>query len=256
MSLNIHNLRLAHGKHVLFENINLPTYRPGQLVAVLGPNGVGKSSFVKALAGIHSYTGNAKLNDKELYSLTQRERLQLLGYVPQTLPQASSLLTYEVVMSSAQSLAGYTDTTSIAQHVEVTFSKLGIAHLAMQPMHKLSGGQKQMISLAQALVRKPSLYLLDEPTSALDLNWQIQVLEAVRLEVSTNQSIGLLISHDINLALRYCDQIVLLSQGEVLSVGQPQECLTTENIRRAYNVEARVEHCSKGYPIVLVDKAL
>ena len=256
MSLHINNLRLAHGKHVLFESINLPTWTPGSLIAVLGPNGVGKSSFVKALAGIHHYTGSVKLGDKEISSLTQRERLQHLGYVPQALPQGSSLLAYEVVMSSAQSLISRLGKAGLVEQVEYAFAKLGIKHLAMLPMHKLSGGQKQMVALAQALVRTPSLFLLDEPTSALDLNWQIQVLEAVHSEVSTQQSIGLLISHDINLALRYCDQIVLLTHGEVLSVGKPLECLTTENIRRAYNVEARVERCSKGFPIVLVDKAL
>jgi iron complex transport system ATP-binding protein len=256
MSLSIQNLHLAHGKHVLFNDISLPAIAAGSLVAVLGPNGVGKSSLVKSLAGIHSYKGEAKLNDFELSSMTQYQRLKHLGYVPQALPQASSLLAYEVVMSSAKSLAANESSMRITDKVEQAFMTLGITSLAMKPMHKLSGGQKQMISLAQALVRQPSLYLLDEPTSALDLNWQIRVLEAVRSEVTQKQSIGLLISHDINLALRYCDQIILLAPNELLSAGSPMQSLTSKNIRRAYNVDARIEKCSKGYPIVLVDQAL
>lgn len=256
MSLIINKLRLAHGKHILFDDISLPPIKAGTLVAVLGPNGVGKSSLVKSLAGVHSYTGQVRLHDIELSSSTQHERLKHLGYVPQTLPQASSLLAYEVVMSSAQSLSGKKSHTQIDANVERAFATLGMSTLAMMPMHKLSGGQKQMVALAQALVRQPSLYLLDEPTSALDLNWQIRVLEAVRSEVTQKQSIGLLISHDINLALRYCDQVVLLAHGELLSVGDPITCLTVENLRRAYRVEARIEQCSKGYPIVLVDNAL
>lgn len=256
MSLIIDALRLAHGKHVLFNNITLPPIKPGTLVAVLGPNGVGKSSLVKSLAGVHTYKGQAQLHNIELSLMTQHERLKHVGYVPQALPQASSLLAYEVVMSTAQSLSGGKRTRQMSQHVEHVFTTLGMSAQAMMPMHKLSGGQKQMIALAQAFVRQPSLYLLDEPTSALDLNWQIKVLEAVRSEVTEKQSIGLLISHDINLALRYCDQVILLANGELLSVGDPITCLTVDNLRRAYHVEARIEQCSKGYPVVLVDKAL
>jgi iron complex transport system ATP-binding protein len=253
MSLTLQNICIAYGKKEILSGISLDTIKPGSLVALLGQNGAGKSTFVKGLAGLKSYQGSAALDNIEFANMDQFQRLKNIGYVPQALPQGSSLLAYEVVKSAAVSL-----TTKINQEevIEEVFQRLQIAHLALLPMHKLSGGQKQMISLAQAIVRKPKLYLLDEPTSALDLNWQMQVLKAIREEVDSQDAIALLISHDINLALRYCDQVILLNQGKVLANGTAVDCLTPDNLAQAYKVNARIERCSKGHPIILVDNAL
>jgi len=253
MSLLLQNIRIAYGKKEILSGINLDPIKPGSLVALLGQNGAGKSTFVKGLAGLKSYQGTASLDDVELANMDQHQRLKNIGYVPQSLPQGSSLLAYEVVKSAAASL---TDKASQDDRIEAVFQRLKIAHLALLPMHKLSGGQRQMISLAQAIVRKPKLYLLDEPTSALDLNWQMQVLKAIREEVDQQGSTALLISHDINLALRYCDQVVLLNQGKVLANGSALDCLTPDNLAQAYKVDARIERCSKGHPIILVDNAI
>ena len=253
MSLELNNIRIAYGKKEILSDISLEPIKPGNLVALLGQNGAGKSTFVKGLAGLKSYQGNATLNGIELAQMDQYQRLNNIGYVPQTLPQGSSLLAYEVVKSAA---ASQTDKHRQDAMIEDVFQRLKISHLALLPMHKLSGGQRQMISLAQAIVRKPKLYLLDEPTSALDLNWQMQVLKAIREEVDSQGSTALLISHDINLALRYCDQVVLLNQGRVLANGTAVDCLTPENLALAYKVNARIEQCSKGHPIILVDQAL
>lgn len=256
MLLSIRNFSIGYGKHTLLQDINLTDIKPGTLVAVLGPNGVGKSSWIKSLAGLNSYQGSAQLGGMELNQMNQAQRLQHIGYVPQILPQGSNLLAYEVVLSSASSAMSNKTRRSAKTQVENIFASLGIEHLAMKAMYQLSGGQKQMISLAQALVRQTDLYLLDEPTSALDLKWQIQVLEAIKTEVHERQSIALLISHDINLAIRHCDQVLLLGKGQLLGQGSAYETLTRSNTEQAYHVLARIEHCSKGNPLIIVDKAL
>jgi iron complex transport system ATP-binding protein len=253
MSLTLQNISVSYGKKEILSDLNIASIKQGSLVALLGPNGAGKSTLVKGLAGLKEYQGKASLNDIELAKMSQQQRLKNIGYVPQTLPLSSSLLAYEVVKSAVYSQTKHTDQD---QAIEEVFHRLNISHLAFLPMHKLSGGQRQMISLAQAIVRKPKLYLLDEPTSALDLNWQIQVLETIREEVDSQGAIAILVSHDINLALRYCDQVVLLHQGEVLTSGTPKDCLTSENLAQAYKVNARIETCSKGRPIILVDNAI
>lgn len=251
MSLELNNIRIAYGKKEILSGISLNPIKPGNLVALLGQNGAGKSTFVKGLAGLKNYQGSATLEGIELHSMSQSQRLKNVGYVPQNLPQGSSLLAYEVVKSVSQEKNALQE-----QIIENVFEKLGISHLALLPMHRLSGGQKQMISLAQAIVRQPKLYLLDEPTSALDLNWQMKVLDTIRDEVNTQGATALLISHDINLALRYCDQVILLHNGVVLASGSPMDCLTKENLAQAYQVDVRIEQCSKGRPMVLVDQAL
>ncbi|KZN14651.1 ABC transporter ATP-binding protein [Marinomonas sp. TW1] len=252
MSLELNNIGVAYGTKQILSNITTDTIKPGSLIALLGQNGAGKSTFVKSLAGLIPYQGKACLEGMELAKMHQRERLKNIGYVPQTLPQSNSLLAYEVIKSAASAFPQHNQ----EKVIEEVFERLNIAHLALYPMHKLSGGQRQMISLAQALVRHPKLYLLDEPTSALDLNWQMQVLNTIREEVKSHNAIALLISHDINLALRYCDQVILLHQGNILSIGTPKNSLTTEHLAQAYKVEARIETCSQGHPIVLVDRPI
>ena len=113
-----------------------------------------------------------------------------------------------------------------------------------------------MVGLAQGLVRHPKLLLLDEPTSALDLHWQLNVLETIREEATKTGAIGLVASHDLNLALRFCDQLLIVNRDGVLAMGAPVDVLTPENLRLAYGIEGRVEQCSKGYPIVLADRAI
>ncbi|MCV2403753.1 ABC transporter ATP-binding protein [Marinomonas sp. C2222] len=256
MNLNLDQISISYGKTKILSDITTGSLQKGNVIALLGSNGAGKSTLVKALAGLVPYQGKASLGDLEFAQMTQEQRLALIGYVPQTLPQASSLLAYEVVKSAANSLLKSQSVSAMEEAIEEVFQKLKISHLALLPMHKLSGGQKQMVSLAQAIVRQPELYLLDEPTSALDLNWQIQVLETVRNEVKKNQSTAVLVCHDINLALRYCDHILLLNQGQLLSSGLPKECLTPDTLAKAYQVSARVETCSLGRPMILVDHAL
>ena len=144
----------------------------------------------------------------------------------------------------------------MAADIARVFATLGLDALALRPLNELSGGQRQMIGLAQVLVRAPRLLLLDEPTSALDLRWQLQVLQAVRTLVSKGQTLAMIAVHDLNLALRFCDRIVVLGQGRVLASGRPADVLTPALLRTAYGVRARVERCALGHPIVLADEAI
>ncbi len=120
----------------------------------------------------------------------------------------------------------------------------------------MSGGQRQMVGLAQVLVRQPGLMLLDEPTSALDLHWQLNVLNAVRAATRHNGAIALVASHDLNLALRFCDQVLVLSPGGKATLGLAEQVLTPALLAHTYGIEARIERCSHGHPIVLADRPL
>ena len=130
---------------------------------------------------------------------------------------------------------------------------LEIEDLASRHLTELSGGQRQLVSLAQALVRSPRVLLLDEPTSALDLQRQVEVLELLRA-LARGQGLCVVIAiHDLNQALRFADQVAVLGGGRIVASGAPVEVLTPALLREVYGVEARLERCSRGVPFLAVD---
>src|SRR5690606_29342473 len=118
------------------------------------------------------------------------------------------------------------------------FATLDLDALALRPLNELSGGQRQMIGLAQVLVRAPRLLLLDEPTSALDLRWQLQVLQTVREQVGEARTLAMIAVRDLTLARRFCDRIVVPGKGRVLAAGRPSQVLTPGLLHAAYGVRA------------------
>ncbi|MEQ5777915.1 ABC transporter ATP-binding protein [Thalassospira sp. NFXS8] len=251
--LIIDDLSIAYGNKQVLSHIALPAFAPGALVGVLGPNGVGKSSFLRALAGLNTYTGSAKLNGIEINRMAHQTRARHIGYLPQTLPQGTSLVAYEAVLSACRAVRTDLLHNAAQALVEATFEQLGITSLAFQALNQMSGGQRQMVGLAQVIVRAPHIMLLDEPTSALDLRWQLRVLDVVRRIARQQQGLALMALHDINLALRHCDHIVLFGNGAVLASDTAQNIMTPERLHDAYQVDGRIEYCSRGTPFVIVD---
>lgn len=255
MTLQISNLCSGYRQRAVLDNISLPPVEPGSLVALIGPNGVGKSTMVRALAGLQLASGQMMLAGDDLASLTPRERQRRVAYLPQTLPQATSLVVYEMLLGATY-LSGEHEQDRIQAGIARVAAALGIEALLLRRLAELSGGQRQMVGLAQVLVRRAPLLLLDEPTSALDLRWQLNVLDVVRSYVREQQAIALVASHDLNLALRFADQVIMLAPRGDCRMGESLEVVTPEALRSCYGVIARVETCSQGYPMVLVDAAV
>lgn len=250
-ALTIDNLCAGYGQRDILTGVHLPPLQPGSMVALLGANAAGKSTLMRTLAGQLKYTGQAKLNGTDLSHLSADQRQRQIGYLPQTLPQPSGLLTYELILSAFRIHRRLTD--DAPRYLETLLDDLGLREFALRPVRELSGGKRQLVGLAQVLVRQPQLLLLDEPTSALDLHWQLTVLQYVRQLVTTQQITALLALHDINLALRFCDGLVILHEGRVLSAGPANKALTVDVVEQAFCVNARIESCSKQQLYVLVD---
>ncbi|MDU9473401.1 ABC transporter ATP-binding protein, partial [Klebsiella pneumoniae] len=160
--LTINALCAGYGKRRIIEHLSISTLPRGEVTVLLGPNGCGKSTLLRALAGLNRASGEAWLNEENLLSLPFARRAEKVVFLPQSLPQGVHLQVLEsVVVAQRASGAGQNQAQAIA-----LLEELGIAHLAMNYLDSLSGGQKQLVGLAQSLIRRPALLLLDEPLSA------------------------------------------------------------------------------------------
>ena len=155
--LKISGLSTGYGKIRIVSDVSLPAVGGGTIIGLLGPNGAGKSTFLRALAGLLDFEGEVQLNDHDLAAITHQQRVKRIGYLPQALPQATTLVAYEAVMSAYRAIQPDVGREVAEQAVEATFNRLGIRDLAFKPLAKLSGGQRQIIGLAQVAVRKPVL---------------------------------------------------------------------------------------------------
>jgi iron complex transport system ATP-binding protein len=242
------------GRNVLTD-VAVSSIAPGSLVAVIGPNAAGKSTLLKAIAGLVQAEGRVTLDGADLLQQRLGDRVRNVAYLPQSLPQATPLVAYEAVFSAVRATRPELSKAGAEAAVERVFNELGIRDIALRPLTEMSGGQRQMIGLAQLMARAPRLMLLDEPTSALDLHWQMDVIEAVRAATRHDGAIALIAVHDINLAIRACDAVIVIADGRVLADGAPAEVLNPAILRAAYGVEARIERCSRGTPFILIDGA-
>lgn len=247
--LSINTLSAGYGKRRIIDDLTIPELPCGDVTVLLGPNGCGKSTLLRALAGLNQTSGEVLLNDTNLFSLPFSSRARQVGFLPQSLPQGVHLQVLESVIV-AQRASGAEENRPQAIAL---LEELGIAHLSMCYLDCLSGGQKQMVGLAQALIRRPSLLLLDEPLSALDLNYQLQVMNVVSRETLIRNMVTLVVVHDINTALRHAAKIIMLKDGKLIDSGDPQKVINATNLAKIYGVRGRVEYCSQGKMQVILD---
>ena len=253
-SLEIRSLTAGYGNRPVLRGLRAAPLPEGTLTALLGPNGSGKSTLLKTLAGLNPMLGgDLRLDGADFAGLSPARRAEHAMYMPQALPKGVHMTVLESVLVAARSGRARQGGDALMREAMQVLAELGIGHLASRYLDELSGGQKQLASLAQALVRRPRLLLLDEPLSALDLNYQFHVMDVLRRQTVLHRLITLVVLHDLNIALRHADHALLLHGGVLLAEGPPRHVVTPDTLRQAYGVLARVERCPQGQPQVHVD---
>lgn len=235
MSLELRNVSLSLGNRPVLRSISV-TIEPGTFTTVLGPNGSGKTTMMRVLAGLLRSTGEMRWRGRA----RGRDWTKAISYMPQDHGATAALTVWETVLLGRVGSLRWTLRAEDLQSVNETLQELDLGKLANLYLDELSGGQRQRVFLAQSLVRRPKVLLLDEPTSALDLRYEFATLSLVRKLAERDGLTVVVALHDLMLAARFSDMVILLDQGRLIGQGPPDDVLTSRNIQSVYNVEARV----------------
>ena len=227
-----------HGGGEVLKDVNF-TLEQGQFLAILGNNGVGKSTLLKCLNKIlKADSGELLLDGENILQMSNHQVSRRIAFVSQTVPN-TQMTVHDVVMLGRRPYMKWGFTEKDHQIVHSVMERLNLESLRGRFLNQLSGGERQKVMLARALAQQPKLLLLDEPTSSLDIHNQYQVLEIVRELCHHDGLTAVVVIHDLNLALRFCDQFLLLRQGQVYANGD-YRILTPEALKAVYQIDGRV----------------
>jgi iron complex transport system ATP-binding protein len=228
------------------------TVEPGQFLAILGNNGVGKSTLLKCFNHIlKPDAGEVLLDGENLLAMRPRETAKRVAFVSQSVP-STQMTVHDVVMLGRRPYMKWGFTEHDHNIVHDAMHRLDVEDMRGRFLSQLSGGEKQKVVLARALAQQPKALLLDEPTSALDIQNQYHVLKMVRDICHKDQITAIVVIHDLNLALRFCDRFLLLKDGQVYRYGD-RSVLDSDALRQVYGVDAKVVEV-EGRHMVLVDE--
>ncbi|HXZ86468.1 MAG TPA: ABC transporter ATP-binding protein [Myxococcota bacterium] len=242
---------LAHafGAAPVLRGVDL-ALEPGRFVVVAGPNGAGKTTLLRALSGVlRTDAGEVALGGRALAALSRREIAQRLAVVPQDSAVPFPFSVREMVALGRAPFLGPLGRESAEDRArtERALAALELAPLAQRAYATLSGGEKRRVLLARALAQGVGTWLLDEPTAHMDLGHGLACFSWLRAWLAEDPSRGIvLVTHDLALAARFADELVLLDRGSVAARGAPAEVLTAERLAAVYGVEARVERDAEG----------
>ncbi|MDO5723341.1 MAG: ABC transporter ATP-binding protein [Flaviflexus sp.] len=243
--IDIDSLTFSYGDHRVFEDVSFRA-EPGEVVALAGPNGAGKSTLLHCIAGLLPYEGQVRYEGEAMEHMSDQRRARDMSYLPQDYNIAAALTVFEVVLLGCMSDLGMKVNDDVLERVESELHLLNIEHLAHRPITQISGGQRQLAFIAQALVKRPRILLLDEPTSALDIYKQFGVLDTI-VEVTRQRSLTTIMTiHHLDLIFRYCDKVVGLHDGRLRQVGPPEEILDSDFMAQVYHVDSERIRDSRG----------
>lgn len=241
LQLSIEDLCVDFGSKPVLDHVRMQV-RSGELVSVIGQNGCGKTTLLKSIAGMVKARGSIRLTENR-----QELSGRAIAYVPQLSAVASRLTVFEMVLLGLVKDLSLTVSSETFERVDAVLHAMHIDSLSSDPVHLLSGGQKQLVFMAQAFVSNPRVLLLDEPTSALDLRHQLVVMQAARRYTERTGAATVCVVHDLMAAARFSDRLVMLDRGRVRLCGTPREVLRAENIEEVYRVSSYVGLSEPGF---------
>lgn len=254
MALSVQDLHFGYGSSPVLQGLSTGELPRGSLAALVGPNGSGKSTLFRCAAGLlRAKAGRVSLDGADLSTLSTRERSRKIFYLSQDTEARVALSVFDIILLARKSLhRGFALAASPedVRAVEAVIEELGLAAFASRDIGTLSGGQRQLAAIGQALVREPDALLLDEPTSALDVRRQLDVMATIR-DVTRQRGIVTMVAiHDLSLAARFADHILVMNQGRIAQAGKPDKVLAHPAVSETYAVGVHLERSARGTLLV------
>jgi len=254
-TLEMQDASLGYGHRPVLSGLNFKLHS-GELVGLIGPNGCGKSTIIRAFSRvINALSGKVLLNGQDITCIPRRDLARIIGVVPQ-IPLLPSVFTaFEIVLMGRNPHLGTFQSEGAKENAIAwqAMARTGTQHLALRRVNELSGGEIQCVLIARVLTQQTGAILLDEPTANLDIGRQGEILDLVKSLCVENNVAVLAAIHDLNLAAQYADRLIMIDRGGIYAEGTPAEVITGENIAAVYGAESCVfPHPVNGLPTVLL----
>ncbi len=239
--LNVCGLAFGYSSSDTLKDVNI-TAKGGEFIALMGPNGSGKTTLMRCINKILKIRGGSVIIDgDDIKKLSREEIAHICTTVPADIPPDFSLTTKDFVMlgRSPYITNWWWETEEDMQMVEKAMWDFGIIQYSERKLHELSSGERARALLAKGVVQQPKLMMVDEPSAHLDVKYKVQVMEMLR-GLSRSGLTVIMASHDLNLVMRYCDKVMLLSGGKIINYGCPNDVVTEESIKDVFNIDIKI----------------
>lgn len=250
MKLNVAGVSFHYASKSILKDVTTEV-DVAEMLGVIGPNGAGKSTLIRCIDRILKPQGGSILIDgRETRKMGRKELAKHIGYVPQTTADAFPTTVFDTVLMGRRPHVGWGSSAVDIDKVAEILQMLAIESFALRNFSSLSGGEKQRVLIARAFAQEPQVLLLDEPTSDLDIKYQLEVMQVIQDIVKQKRMAVIMAIHDLNLAARYTDRIIMMKEGTIVAAGDAGSVLTPEHIRSVYGVEAEVTNGANGLHVL------
>ncbi|MDR0568738.1 MAG: ABC transporter ATP-binding protein [Spirochaetaceae bacterium] len=254
VTLNVDNLSFGYKSRNVFTGITLEA-KGGQILSLVGPNGAGKTTLLKCIDRLLiPKEGAVLINRRNIAELSRSDLAKLVAYVPQASLPGFPITVFDTVLLGRRPYLNWKPAQRDMDMVTNIIERMDLADLAMRDLGELSGGERQKVIVAKAIVQEPQVLLFDEPTTYLDLKYQLKIMQCIRDLIDEKRICAVVTTHDLNLALQFSDRLAALKDGAIVREGDIR-ILTEEVILQVYGVEAHL-HRYREKPFMVPLKSI